>query len=198
MSLCASKFLVADSTSRKTPHFFGTKHWNRFFEIQSKRLALSVYLKISSIVYQLPSQDEPIGTPLDPPLFWLDNIFNALHWKLIIMFGSFGLDSDTDSKPGFEFLSEIYRWPDPEPNLKKKVLDQQHWGTVTLYSRHLRPCNGHTVLLQFLFLFPFLSPLDSNRCLDSIWLCAFGSCTLYRARTLELPIGRKQGVWVDS
>jgi hypothetical protein len=45
------------------------------FTIYVVRLALYVCLK--NICDGVGGQDESNGTPLDPPLFWLDNIFNA-------------------------------------------------------------------------------------------------------------------------
>ncbi len=69
----ASKFLVAKSTSKETPHIFVPKRWNRFFVIYVVRLAL--YKCLQNICDGVGGQDESNGTPLDPPLFWLDNIF---------------------------------------------------------------------------------------------------------------------------
>ncbi len=67
------KFLVANVTYEMTPRFFTPKRWNRFFAIYVVRLALYVCLK--NIWDGVGGQDESNGTPLDPPLFWLDNIF---------------------------------------------------------------------------------------------------------------------------
>jgi hypothetical protein len=54
--------------------FFIPRLWNAFFAFYRSR-ALEVYLeKTPSIVYESGS----IGTTLDPPIFWLDNNFNAL------------------------------------------------------------------------------------------------------------------------
>ncbi len=44
------------------------------------RLALYVYLKNSCD--GVGGQEESNGTPLDPPLFWLDNIFK--QWKVSV------------------------------------------------------------------------------------------------------------------
>ncbi len=54
-------------------HMFVTKRWNRFFAIYVVRLALYVFLK--NICDGVGCQNGSNGTPLDPPLFWLDNIF---------------------------------------------------------------------------------------------------------------------------
>jgi hypothetical protein len=77
MSYHASKFLVAESISKETPHIFIPKRWNRFFAIYVVRLALYVCLK--NICDGVGRQNGSNGTPLDPPLFWLDNIFKGLH-----------------------------------------------------------------------------------------------------------------------
>jgi hypothetical protein len=42
-----------------------------------------VYLK--NIGDCVPSRDKSIGTPLDPPLFWLDNIFKNTSKVLYIL-----------------------------------------------------------------------------------------------------------------
>jgi hypothetical protein len=76
MSYCASKFFVAVSISKETPHIFVPKRWNRFFAIYVVRLALYVCLK--NICDGVGCQNGSNGTPLDPPLFWLDNIFKGL------------------------------------------------------------------------------------------------------------------------
>ncbi len=78
-SQCAFKFLVANVTYKMNPHFFTTKRWNRFFAIYVVRLALYVYLK--NICDGVGGQDESNGTPLYPPLFWLDNIFKRMCYK---------------------------------------------------------------------------------------------------------------------
>ncbi len=70
---CASEFLVAESISKETTHIYVPKRWNRFFAIYVVRLALYVCLK--NICDGVGSQNGSNGTPLDPPLFWLDNIF---------------------------------------------------------------------------------------------------------------------------
>ena len=73
MSYRASKFLVAESISKETPHIFVPKRWNRFFAIYVVRLVL---LRVSkNICDGVGCQNGSNGTPLDPPLFWLDNIF---------------------------------------------------------------------------------------------------------------------------
>ena len=59
-----------------TPRFFTTKRWNWFFAIYVVRLALSVCLK--NICDGVGGQDESNVTHLDPPLFWLDNIFKEM------------------------------------------------------------------------------------------------------------------------
>ena len=56
-------------------HIFVPKRWNRFFAIYVVRLALYVCLK--NICDGVGSQNGSNGTPLDPPLFWLDNIFKG-------------------------------------------------------------------------------------------------------------------------
>jgi hypothetical protein len=68
--------LVAESISKETPHIFVPKRWNRFFAIYVVRLALYVCLK--NIRDGVGSQNGSNGTPLDPPLFWLDNIFKKV------------------------------------------------------------------------------------------------------------------------
>ncbi len=78
----AFKFLVAKVTYKMTPRFFTPKRWNRFFAIYVVRLAPYVWLK--NICDCVGGQDESNGTPLDPPLFWLDNIFNGGFIKGIL------------------------------------------------------------------------------------------------------------------
>jgi hypothetical protein len=46
------------------------------------RLALYVCLK--NICDGVGGQDVSNGTPLDPPLFWLDNIFNMFYWRMTV------------------------------------------------------------------------------------------------------------------
>jgi hypothetical protein len=63
------------------------------------RLALYVYLKNSCD--GVGGQDESNGTPLDPPLFWLDNIFKSTTKDLInltglLMFYSKSCNKKTD------------------------------------------------------------------------------------------------------
>ncbi len=78
----AFKFLVAKVTYKMTPRLFTPKCWNRFFAIYVVRLALYVCLK--NICDGVGGQDESNGTPLDPPLFWLDNIFKEkVHFHQI-------------------------------------------------------------------------------------------------------------------
>ncbi len=39
-------------------------------------MRLALYVCLKNICDGVGGQDESNGTPLDPPLFWLDNIFN--------------------------------------------------------------------------------------------------------------------------
>ncbi len=39
-------------------------------------MRLALYVCLNNICDGAGGQDESKGTPLDPPLFWLDNIFN--------------------------------------------------------------------------------------------------------------------------
>ncbi len=79
-SQCALKFLVANITLKMTPCFFPTKRWKWFLAIYVVRLALYVCLK--NICDGVGGQDESNGTPLDPPLFWLDNIFKYCMYRI--------------------------------------------------------------------------------------------------------------------
>jgi hypothetical protein len=45
---------------------------------------LVLYVSLKNICDGVGGQDESNGTPLDPPLFWLDNIFNALTWWITV------------------------------------------------------------------------------------------------------------------
>jgi hypothetical protein len=83
MSSCASKFLVAESKSKETLHIFVPKRWNRFFAIYVVRLALYVCLK--NICDGVGCQNGSNGTPLYPPLFWLDNIFKLVVTKELLL-----------------------------------------------------------------------------------------------------------------
>jgi hypothetical protein len=74
------KFMVAESISKETPHIFIPKRWNRFFANYLVRLALYVCLK--NICDGVGCQNGLNGTPLDPPLFWLDNIFKSWFGSL--------------------------------------------------------------------------------------------------------------------
>ncbi len=46
-------------------------------------MRLALYVCLKTICDGVGGQDESNGTPLDPPLFWLDNIF-----KLLFILGS--------------------------------------------------------------------------------------------------------------
>ncbi len=47
-------------------------------------MRLALYVCLKNICDGVGGQDESNGTPLDPPLFWLDNIFKQhLHYKLL-------------------------------------------------------------------------------------------------------------------
>ena len=61
--------------------FFVHKTLKMVFAIYVVRLALYVCLK--NICDGVGSQDKSNGTTLDPPIFWLDNIFNLfILWPL--------------------------------------------------------------------------------------------------------------------
>ena len=68
MSYCASKFFVAESISKETPHIFVPKRWNRFFAIYVVRLALYVCLK--NICDGVGCQNGWNTVPLSTPLFF--------------------------------------------------------------------------------------------------------------------------------
>ncbi len=60
---------------KKESTFFFAKRWKRFFlNLNQKISPLSVKKKIRDGV---ESRNVSNGTPLNPPLFWLDNIFNG-------------------------------------------------------------------------------------------------------------------------
>ncbi len=103
-SQCAFRFLVANVMYKMNPRFFTTKRWNRFFAIYVVRLALYVYLK--NICDGIGGQDESNDTPLYPPLFWLDNIFNSQSNQIF------------DRQQSYLFLGSANNGPFYLPNLK--------------------------------------------------------------------------------
>ncbi len=85
--LNAPKFLVAESILKETPHIFIPKCWNRFFEIYVVRLAL--YMCLKNICDGVGRQNGSNGTSLNPPFFWLDNVFKAFFSTIGRLCGTF-------------------------------------------------------------------------------------------------------------
>ncbi len=71
-----SEFLVADSTKKDSTFFWHLTLKPCFWNLKQKISPLIVPKNIGDCV---PSRDKSIGTPLDPPLFQLDNIFKFTY-----------------------------------------------------------------------------------------------------------------------
>jgi hypothetical protein len=67
MSKCASEFLVADSTSKKTPDFLALNADFGFLKLKAKYSPFNK-CTLKNIGYCVPIRDESLGT-LSTPLF---------------------------------------------------------------------------------------------------------------------------------
>jgi hypothetical protein len=52
-----------------------------FLKFKAKEYPFNCFSKTPAIVYEVATRDESIGTPLVPPLFWLDNIFTIIRMR---------------------------------------------------------------------------------------------------------------------